>query len=855
MLTGDNVHLAERRSHLQEIDALRIKAARIDQLEAENWKLTAELKEARQQHFNCPKADGDGVSDDASRRNDVFKEGGTTENQPVDVEEYNRVKERLINLEQEFARSAWARQHLETKIREQKATIRQWKEYRENWILRRPNKRLSHLQSGSARGSPLATAEQHRSSSAPAPPSLPENLSPLSGVSRSSFHHDLSVEPKDEEYPSNQFSERHGGERRSISHDDGVRQAGRESTDADHGNVTQGTPELEAQVEPIKTEPATNGSSPIIVYERSLKRRRPAKAGVKDIHAQEDGQRNFGAGLGTISSKDEQISSPIQPRPLIHLDEPHDSLDLDEVGGHLDTPRKRQRMAQKRLKSSLIAASAVSSEVEMPDGMATDADFRYLDAEQLQIEGKQDEQTNTSTEDYGKLPSKTRLDEKKARRDERIARQHAHNKRVLQRLEATELSIYDPPRSSSPTTDDSNKNIQTPNEPVENRQWIPSLASPVILRPRNVNASVLPRTSDAIANRKRPLPPSRRDRGAAYVPALAEDGEGLPPGSKAAKTGRKAKDDQNHPSDKSSRATPTLDRLGALLTKPSPEKSLLTVEAPVVAVSSDDQVQSKTPVVRFAHQNRSGVPETPRSLPAKRSEPKHGSGGELGTADFQPIDATIDRYSKSAQAVSRRTKNPASVDRPSAKDYLEVRPEHEPLRARPVHRLELQDFRLNPAHSDYAYHETVRKHDEKKSLSGCTDRHCQRCKGLRQYVLDSGYKTAPKPGETSPDADARLLRDFLGDDNHAQQLKTLSAKQRSDLLIDAQVKEFANRFGCHRQAFSRSREPPGFWDLDFPTTQKAMENRAQADLMEREKVKERYWEAMRGNGKWKFADE
>ena len=74
-------------------------------------------------------------------------------------------------------------------------------------------------------------------------------------------------------------------------------------------------------------------------------------------------------------------------------------------------------------------------------------------------------------------------------------------------------------------------------------------------------------------------------------------------------------------------------------------------------------------------------------------------------------------------------------------------------------------------------------------------------------------------------------------------------------MIEAKVKEFANRYGCHRQAFSRTREPPGLWQVDFPTTQEEAENRAAADVMEREKVQERYWEATRPNGKWMFADE
>ena len=62
-------------------------------------------------------------------------------------------------------------------------------------------------------------------------------------------------------------------------------------------------------------------------------------------------------------------------------------------------------------------------------------------------------------------------------------------------------------------------------------------------------------------------------------------------------------------------------------------------------------------------------------------------------------------------------------------------------------------------------------------------------------------------------------------------------------------------FVFHRQAFQRAREPPGMWEVDFPSTQEEAEMRVLADKMEREKVEERYWEASRRNGRWVFADE
>lgn len=835
----DKIYSVERSNYLQEIYALRIKVARTEELEAENKKLKAELEEVRQRHREHSNIGSHGGNSEAYRSSATFKTETKTENLSVDIEEYNRVKEDLIKLGSDYGKLVWAREHLETKIREQKDSLRQWKEYRKSWILKHPNKRLGHLRPSSTRASPLTTAEQRRSSSAPAPPALPEALTPsLSGFSRSlSPNHNAVADPKETEYRDDQASEHHSRDWGSRSDETSMLQAGHKvATASDSGDVTEATPESEGQAEPIKTEPATGGSSPIIVFERSLKRRHSARSSAQNIHVHEDDQHHLGAAPRTFPPKHEQFSSPIPVPPLLHLNGPHDSLDLDDVGGHLDTPRKRQRMAQERLRSSMmVTLTAAQDEEDKLDDMTAAQYPRHLDDEHSDIEGERDKQASSSTEKYTTLPERTADDKKKVRRDERMARQHAHNDRIHQRLEAAEKRnpILDLPRSSSPITNEPAQQPHTPNDPREVGQRKPQLASPVILQSRDVNASVLPRTSDPSANRKRPCPPSRQDRGAAYMAVLAEDGERLSSNGDALKTGKILGDVQNNshgPADKEPKAPPTHHRLGALLTKPSPEKSLLVSEESVAHVSPD-QAWSKTPIPQSVYHKRSKAPATPRSLPAKRSELNHCPGNKSELA----------------------TKNLPAFRKAPLVDYSETRPEQEPLRMRPVDRLGLQDFKLNPSYSDYAYHETVRRHDEKKSLSGCTDRHCLRCKELRKYITDSGYHTAQKPGESEDEADWRLMQEFLGD-NH-RQLRNMSSKERSDLLIEAKVKEFANRYGCHRQAFPRAREAPGLWEVDFPTTQEEADNRAAADIMEREKVQERYWEAIRPKGKWIFADE
>ena len=789
LLLGEKIHSAERSNYLKEIDALRVTVTRLEQLEAENGELKAGLQEARQRHRECSSVDENGGSDAATRSNATIEADALIENQAVDIEEYNRVKEDLVQLERDYGKLAWARDHLEAKVREQKDSLRQWKEYRKNWILKHPNKRLSHLRPSSTIPSSVTTAHDRRYSSAPAPPALPEGFTPSpSGVSRStSPHRNAPTESNNDKSRGEQAIKFQTTDRGSQLREAKVSQADQNTAGAlGSDDITDATPESEGQAEPVKTEPAPGSSSPIVIFERSLKRRHSTKVSVQNIHVHVDDRRCSGAAPGIHTPKEEQVSSPTEARPLTNVNGTYDSLDLDDVGGHLDTPRKRQRMAQERLKSSrMLPLTAAQWEDDMPYDMITDPSNQTSNEYPPAIEGERDKEAYLSTDECKTLP-RAAEEEKRARRDERMARQHAHNDRVHQRLESTEKTnpILDPPRSSSPTTDESAQQPRTPNDPREIiRQRKAYLGSPVIIQPRDLNASDLPRTSDPFASRKRPCPPSRRDRGPAHVPVVAEDGEGLAPDGDALKAGKKAKDDPNNshdPSDKEPRAPSRHHRLEALLTKPSPEKSLLIPEEPVLAVFPD-QAWSKTPIPRSVYHSRSKGPATPRSLPAKKSGLKHSPENKGAMIDIDSINGVMDKYSKSAQAVTKRTKDVPTAHKASPLNHHATRPQHEPLRARPVHRLGLQDFKLNPAYSDYAYHESVRKHDEKKALSGCTDRHCPRCKGLRRHVVDSGYKTALKPGESEDEADDRLLRHHLGD-NHGR-LKNLSGEEREEIFF------------------------------------------------------------------------
>lgn len=183
----------------------------------------------------------------------------------------------------------------------------------------------------------------------------------------------------------------------------------------------------------------------------------------------------------------------------------------------------------------------------------------------------------------------------------------------------------------------------------------------------------------------------------------------------------------------------------------------------------------------------------------------------------------------------------------------EVRPEDEPYRLWPHHRLSIDHFKINPVRNqglDFAYDSVTRKKDERKCLSGCTRPGCcgDRFRAMARLGGPSNKSTAEQTEE-----DQRILEEYVGHDR--QKLKHLSARDRENLLVDARARVLANQYGRHRHSHQRAQSPPGFWRTEMPSTQEMESDREAAQRQERAKVEERYREAMRPGGLWKFADE
>lgn len=182
----------------------------------------------------------------------------------------------------------------------------------------------------------------------------------------------------------------------------------------------------------------------------------------------------------------------------------------------------------------------------------------------------------------------------------------------------------------------------------------------------------------------------------------------------------------------------------------------------------------------------------------------------------------------------------------TVKGLPEVRPEEEPFRARPVHKLNLEDFKINPKNNqgyDFSYKSVVRRREERKCLSGCVSENC--C----GPILRDMARHLP----CQEDEGRRILEEYLGDEHHI--ISEMSDDDRGKVLLEAKTWFLANRHGRHRNNQQRPRSPPGFWRADMPTTQELERDREEAKKLERRMVEDRRREAMRPSGLWKFADE
>lgn len=652
-------------------------------------------------------------------------------------------------------------------------------------------------------------------------------------------------------------------------------------------------------------EPSQEQSSPVVVSTRTLKRKRERN---ETPTADNQGIRREDDAPGTASKPVQIKSDPCSSSPSVAFqsrvpDDNHDSVDLDEVGSRTKTPRKHQRFIMEQAKLPHV-------NIEERDDLMHDQYDRYDN------DSHEEDHSQSSLRDEAPCRRKgeelaaklwqeeqarraQRQEEQKGRRFvsgmgtnvEKTPRLHADPdvdtaETVLetgdrqvedfnQRIREAQHKIIDSstkpktpkPFQSLPSTryrnsgtDTAGFGLPTPTSivrPFGSRSGEPTKCRQAtissVLRPADANKQILPRTNDGSDKSKGHCPPSRRDRGAAQIHTVLEDGEETPL-ARRAKRQKKDSAGENvithSTTEKGQEASDAHHRLGSLLAEPSPGRPSLPSKR-LNVLQRTDQRKSRTP--------------PPKPQP-----------GNLLTDEKSPTELQSSRgvASKTAPSVSKTkksvtyTKKPAfaalaTLDLTTSDDPPPVAPEDEPLRSLPVQRLHREDFKINPAANhgfSHAYREVVRKRVDRKCLPNCNRPDC--CgDNIKKMLVIGGplkererglFESSPPDYNDDEGYDYNVLKEYMGDNYHTW--TRLSEDEKKAEWARAQQWNFGRKFGKHK-AMGRQRTPPGFWNNDIDSTQELEKQREEGDRIAREEVEERWREAMRPGGLWKFADE
>ncbi|CAN8105670.1 unnamed protein product [Discula destructiva] len=293
-----------------------------------------------------------------------------------------------------------------------------------------------------------------------------------------------------------------------------------------------------------------------------------------------------------------------------------------------------------------------------------------------------------------------------------------------------------------------------------------------------------------------------------------------------------------------------LDRLQRPVTKMRWASSLLDARAPskLASTSRDGSSKGQTSRSTLAHDGDDGnTVSTNRKLNASASTVSSNTTAAM----LKQIPGAI-HSPESGPSRERASKKPSILRDDMPRGRLLTR-EQTPLRDRPVSDLRPEDFKPNPKYNDnlpYVYDEVVRGRDARASLSGCIDSNC--CGKTFRHFAENELRRIGH-SLTKRSEEVILMEKYLG--HEAFTLTTMSPQEREEAWLKAKTWDLANKFGKHRQRYSRMPTPPGFWNVDWPSTQERAEERRQAMDIRRALVAERYREAMRCNGSWLFRDE
>jgi hypothetical protein len=269
-----------------------------------------------------------------------------------------------------------------------------------------------------------------------------------------------------------------------------------------------------------------------------------------------------------------------------------------------------------------------------------------------------------------------------------------------------------------------------------------------------------------------------------------------------------------------------------------------------------DFAHSPCPQPRCSSNCCSGSSDAPlsESLPRPSTElsrPVHGRSlrGTVTPQISNSANSPAGNPSKSST-----TQKGKSLSRAEYDSHMNKLPQNEPLRTQPLWKLGLHDFKINPDYNhgyNYAFTDVVRNQAERRCLQGCTKPEC--CGNTFRALAAASWDPSKLPTASQEEVNSRLLQEFMGDNAH--KIRHMTKAEKDETLLQAKTRELANKHGKHRQAYERRRSPPGFWRLEFPSTQEEREDRQKGEQHERDLVAQRYGEAMRPGGAYLFRDE
>ncbi|KAL9017133.1 MAG: hypothetical protein Q9185_005535 [Variospora sp. 1 TL-2023] len=566
----------------------------------------------------------------------------------------------------------------------------------------------------------------------------------------------------------------------------------------------------------------SDSESPIFVKENNLKRRR--------------GKRLVEASRSPKRVKEELSSSS---PAILHASSvtkgAQESIDLDEIPNPLYTPRKYQ--GKRRPMSSTPPRQSIM-ETHLPE----DGDERHpfekactllrnIGDGPLRFGGRKSPDTDPNDiqdeawcHKAGEMYTAQLLGDLKAqRRFEARVKQGAHN--LQERAKRTAMDPHNANTQHRYQSDHHEPTYQSVLQPVEANK-APS------------------RSSDSLRNPPKRFKTGEWHHGAQYISYLSEDGENaldsenvvrrqhnqavnpktsieIPHGSKLVNTSAEY-------------------RLDQLLGRPSPDKPRLNPES-VKAGMSSATPKLPNPILKQNQPHKMlRTPPVGQRIQSTITKPK--------TAPLSIKKAPVTPHPSSAYSTPF---SKSSTSRPAAKP-------DPPLRSRPVSHLFLDDFKVNPAQNQgysHPFKEVVRSRDQRNCLPGCTRLEC--CGTIFRKMAETGliktFHTSRLFASSQEDEDQRMMEDFLGD--QADRLRKMSEGEKAEVLLQAKTKVLADHYGRHREVYAREPSPIGYWDVDMPSTQQVEEQVKLAEARTRQKVEERYREAMRKDGLWKFRDE